>query len=94
MAIATPDQIRFAAAVPKTLSGKIMIRLQRDIAAGRENICDTTTLDDYTVLAKLREEDECFSRTVSGILSRIWTDVILTPASRLRREAPPTQTAL
>ena len=57
-AIATPDQIRFAAAVPKTRSGKIMRRLLRDIAAGRENIGDTTTLEDYTVLAKLREEDE------------------------------------
>tara|TARA_B100000470_G_scaffold221127_1_gene210805 strand:+ start:1737 stop:3662 length:1926 start_codon:yes stop_codon:yes gene_type:complete len=57
-AIATPDQIRFAAAVPKTRSGKIMRRLLRDIAAGRENIGDTTTLEDYAVLAKLREEDE------------------------------------
>ena len=57
-AIATPDQLRFAAAVPKTRSGKIMRRLLRDIAAGRENIGDTTTLEDYTVLAKLREEDE------------------------------------
>lgn len=57
-AIATPDQIRFAAAVPKTRSGKIMRRLLRDIAAGREQIGDTTTLEDYTVLAKLREEDE------------------------------------
>ncbi len=57
-AIATPDQIRFAAAVPKTRSGKIMRRLLRDIAAGREQIGDTTTLEDYTVLAKLREEEE------------------------------------
>ena len=56
-AIATPDQIRFAAAVPKTRSGKIMRRLLRDIAAGRESAGDTTTLEDYTVLAKLREED-------------------------------------
>lgn len=57
-AIATPDQIRFAAAVPKTRSGKIMRRLLRDIAAGREQVGDTTTLEDYTVLAKLRESDE------------------------------------
>ncbi len=57
-AIATPDQIRFAAAVPKTRSGKIMRRLLRDIAAGREQVGDTTTLEDYTVLAKLREEEE------------------------------------
>ena len=57
-AIATPDQIRFASAVPKTRSGKIMRRLLRDIAAGRESAGDTTTLEDYGVLAKLREEDE------------------------------------
>ncbi len=57
-AIATPDEIRFAAAVPKTRSGKIMRRLLRDIAAGRESAGDTTTLEDYSVLAKLRGEDE------------------------------------
>ena len=56
-AIATPDQIRFAAAVPKTRSGKIMRRLLRDIAAGRESAGDTTTLEDYTVLMKLRETE-------------------------------------
>ncbi|MEX0717972.1 MAG: acetate--CoA ligase [Planctomycetaceae bacterium] len=57
-ALATPDQIRFATAVPKTRSGKIMRRLLRDIAAGKESVGDTTTLEDYTVLAKLREEEE------------------------------------
>ena len=57
-AIATPDQIRFAAAVPKTRSGKIMRRLLRDIAAGREQVGDTSTLEDYTVLAKLRDSEE------------------------------------
>ncbi len=57
-AVATPDIIRFAASVPKTRSGKIMRRLLRDIAAGREKVGDTTTLEDYSVLAKLREEDE------------------------------------
>jgi len=56
--LATPDQIRFAAALPKTRSGKIMRRLLRDIAAGREKTQDTTTLEDYNVLAKLRESDE------------------------------------
>ena len=56
-AIATPDQIRFAQAVPKTRSGKIMRRLLRDIAAGRESTQDTTTLEDYTVMAKLRESE-------------------------------------
>ena len=57
-AIARPDEIRFAEALPKTRSGKIMRRLLRDIASGKESIGDTTTLEDYTVLARLREEDE------------------------------------
>jgi acetyl-CoA synthetase len=57
-ALATPDQVRFAAAVPKTRSGKIMRRLLRDIAAGRESAGDTTTLEDYTVLAKLRSTED------------------------------------
>jgi len=57
-ALATPDSIRFAAAVPKTRSGKIMRRLLRDIAAGKEQVGDTTTLEDYTILAKLRETEE------------------------------------
>jgi acetyl-CoA synthetase len=56
-AVATPDQIRFAVAVPKTRSGKIMRRLLRDIAAGRESTGDTTTLEDYSVLANLRQEE-------------------------------------
>ena len=57
-AFARPDDIRFTDALPKTRSGKIMRRLLRDIAAGKETIGDTTTLEDYSVLAKLREEDE------------------------------------
>jgi acetyl-CoA synthetase len=57
-ALATPDQIRFTNALPKTRSGKIMRRLLRDIAAGREGNQDTTTLEDFSVLARLREEDE------------------------------------
>ena len=57
-ALATPDSIRFAAAVPKTRSGKIMRRLLRDIAAGKEQVGDTTTLEDYAVLAKLRDTEE------------------------------------
>lgn len=56
-AVATPDQIRFTNALPKTRSGKIMRRLLRDIAAGRESSQDTTTLEDYSILAKLRDED-------------------------------------
>ena len=56
-AIAKPDQIRFTNALPKTRSGKIMRRLLRDVAAGRESNQDTTTLEDLSVLAKLRESD-------------------------------------
>jgi acetyl-CoA synthetase len=57
-ALAAPDDIHFAATLPKTRSGKIMRRLLRDIAAGRETVGDTTTLEDYTVLATLRGNDE------------------------------------
>ena len=57
-ALARPDELRFTDALPKTRSGKIMRRLLRDIAAGRERVGDTTTLEDYSVLARLREEEE------------------------------------
>jgi acetyl-CoA synthetase len=57
-AFARPDDIRFTEALPKTRSGKIMRRLLRDIAAGKETIGDTTTLEDYSVLAKLRDDQE------------------------------------
>ena len=56
--LARPDDVRFTDALPKTRSGKIMRRLLRDIAAGREGGQDTTTLEDYSVLARLREQDE------------------------------------
>jgi acetyl-CoA synthetase len=56
--LAVPDDVRFTAALPKTRSGKIMRRLLRDIASGKETVGDTTTLEDYGVLAKLRNEDE------------------------------------
>jgi acetyl-CoA synthetase len=57
-ALAQPDDIRFTSALPKTRSGKIMRRLLRDIAAGKESVGDTTTLEDYSILAKLRSDDE------------------------------------
>jgi acetyl-CoA synthetase len=57
-AIARPDDVRFADALPKTRSGKIMRRLLRDVAAGRESRQDTTTLEDLNVLAALRKDDE------------------------------------
>ncbi|MGO8751102.1 MAG: acetate--CoA ligase [Thermoguttaceae bacterium] len=55
--LAVPDDIRFATALPKTRSGKIMRRLLRDIAAGRHTVGDTTTLEDFSVLARLRQEE-------------------------------------
>jgi acetyl-CoA synthetase len=55
---AKPDEIRFTDALPKTRSGKIMRRLLRDLASGTATLGDTTTLEDYSVLAKLREEEE------------------------------------
>jgi acetyl-CoA synthetase len=57
-ALARPDEIRFTDALPKTRSGKIMRRLLRDIAGGKQTTQDTTTLEDYSVLARLREEEE------------------------------------
>ena len=57
-AFAKPDDIRFTDALPKTRSGKIMRRLLRDLAAGIESLGDTTTLEDLSVMAKLREEEE------------------------------------
>ncbi len=57
-AIAKPDDIRFAEALPKTRSGKIMRRLLRELASGGEVKGDTTTLEDLSVIAKLRTDDE------------------------------------
>ncbi len=57
-AIAKPADIRFTDALPKTRSGKIMRRLLRDIASGKKTVGDTSTLEDYSVLAKLKESEE------------------------------------
>ena len=57
-ALARPDDLRFTDALPKTRSGKIMRRLLRQIASGDDTLGDTTTLEDLSVLAKLREDDE------------------------------------
>ena len=54
-AIAKPDEVRFAEALPKTRSGKIMRRLLKEIASGNTVTGDTTTLEDFSVLAKLSE---------------------------------------
>jgi acetyl-CoA synthetase len=54
-AIARPGEIRFTDGMPKTRSGKIMRRLLRNLAAGKEVQGDTSTLEDRSVLDKLRE---------------------------------------
>ena len=54
-AIARPDDVIFAADLPKTRSGKIMRRLLRDIAEGK-TLGDTTTLADPAVVARLKEQ--------------------------------------
>ncbi len=56
--LAKPDDIRFTDMLPKTRSGKIMRRLLREIAAGNQIAGDTTTLEDFSVLEKLREDEE------------------------------------
>jgi len=57
-AIAKPDEVRFAEALPKTRSGKIMRRLLKEIASGAKVTGDTTTLEDFSVLARLAESEE------------------------------------
>jgi acetyl-CoA synthetase len=56
--VAKPDDIRFAEALPKTRSGKIMRRLLKQIAAGTEIKGDTTTLEDLTVIGRLSQSGE------------------------------------
>jgi acetyl-CoA synthetase len=57
-AIAKPDQIRFADALPKTRSGKIMRRLLKEVASGKAVTGDTTTLEDLSILAKLQTSED------------------------------------
>jgi acetyl-CoA synthetase len=57
-AIAKPDEVRFAEALPKTRSGKIMRRLLKEIASGAKVTGDTTALEDFSVLAKLAAPEE------------------------------------
>ncbi|HET9743044.1 MAG TPA: acetate--CoA ligase [Terriglobales bacterium] len=56
-ALARPDDLRFADALPKTRSGKIMRRLLKELASTGEVKGDVTTLEDLSVIAKLREEE-------------------------------------
>jgi len=53
--IAKPDEIRFGDNLPKTRSGKIMRRLLRDIAQGKEITQDTSTLENPAILEQLKE---------------------------------------
>ena len=55
--MAKPDDIRFTDQLPKTRSGKIMRRLLRELASSGEVKGDTTTLEDFAVIAKLKEEE-------------------------------------
>ena len=57
-ALARPEEIRFADVLPKTRSGKIMRRLLRELATTGSIVGDTTTLEDFSSLAKLREDEE------------------------------------
>ena len=55
-AIARPGEIRFADGLPKTRSGKIIRRFLRNLASGEELVGDATTMEDQSVLEKLRHE--------------------------------------
>jgi len=57
-ALARPDDIRFTDTLPKTRSGKIMRRLLRELAGTGEVKGDVTTLEDFSVIAKLRSDEE------------------------------------
>jgi acetyl-CoA synthetase len=57
-ALARPEEIRFSDMLPKTRSGKIMRRLLREIATSGSVAGDITTLEDFSVLEKLRAEEE------------------------------------
>lgn len=57
-ALARPDDIRFTDSLPKTRSGKIMRRLLRELATNGEVKGDVTTLEDLSVIARLKESEE------------------------------------
>jgi acetyl-CoA synthetase len=56
--MAKPDDIRFTDQLPKTRSGKIMRRLLRELATSGDVKGDTTTLEDFNVISRLKESDE------------------------------------
>ncbi len=55
--LARPDDVRFAAGLPKTRSGKIMRRILKEIATGGAVKGDITTLEDFSVVAALQSEE-------------------------------------
>jgi acetyl-CoA synthetase len=55
--LAKPDLIRFAAALPKTRSGKIMRRLLKELATSGEIKGDTTTLEDFSSISALQAQE-------------------------------------
>jgi acetyl-CoA synthetase len=55
--MAKPDDIRFTEQLPKTRSGKIMRRLLRELASSGDVKGDMTTLEDFSVIAKLKEDE-------------------------------------
>jgi acetyl-CoA synthetase len=57
-ALARPDDIRFTDSLPKTRSGKIMRRLLRELATNGEVKGDVTTLEDLSIIARLKEAEE------------------------------------
>ncbi|NWF83533.1 MAG: acetate--CoA ligase [Bryobacteraceae bacterium] len=57
-AFARPDEIRFADALPKTRSGKIMRRLLREIVTTHSVEGDVTTLEDLGVVTKLASQHD------------------------------------
>jgi acetyl-CoA synthetase len=56
--IAKPDKIQFADALPKTRSGKIMRRILKVVASGKDDCGDTTTLADPSVVDRLLRDRE------------------------------------
>lgn len=56
--LAKPDTVRFAAGLPKTRSGKIMRRILKDIASGVSIKGDTSTMEDFSVVASLQAQEE------------------------------------
>lgn len=57
-ALARPEEVRFTDALPKTRSGKIMRRLLRELATNGSVKGDTTTLEDFSVIASLKTDEE------------------------------------